>query len=173
MLRTLLLSLALGAVSIAAHAQLINAAHLNTGLILEAMPESAVADSLLRQYQDSLATGFQALETEFNQRIQDLQDSTQLLTPRQTEARQNYLRGLQQQIQVYQQEGARMFEQRRGQYIQPLVVRVDAAIQQYAKANDVKIVFDTAVPGALVFVDDAKDITDEIIAILKSDSTAP
>ena len=141
-------------------------AHLNSGLIMEAMPGTAAADSLLRQYQDSLQAGLLAMEADFNRRFKNLQDSVDYLTPRQSQARQQELQVIQQQVQVYQQEAARMFEVRRARYLQPLVDRVSAAITSYAQANGYSIVFDVAVPNAVLFAEEGEDITQAIIAAL-------
>jgi len=140
--------------------------HVNTGLVLEAMPETAVADSLMRLYQDSLAFGFKSLETEFQQKYQNLTDSVQLITPKTRQMREQELQGLQQQIQVYQQEGARMFEYRRGQYLQPLVEKVQNRIDTYAKANGYNMILDTSIPGVLLYVRESDDLTEMIIKAL-------
>jgi len=137
--------------------------HVNTGLVLEAMPEAAVADSLMRLYQDSLANGYEALELEFQTKYKNLTDSVQLITPKTRQLREQELQALQQQLQVYQQESSRMFEYRRGQYLQPLVVKVQAVINAHAKENGYALILDTSVPGALLYVSEAEDLTDTII----------
>ena len=134
------------------------AAHLNTGLILEALPESAEADSLLRVFQDSLQQGFAALEAEFGEKLAYLQNNQADITPKQSQELQTELQQLQQSVQTYQQEGARLFEARRDRYITPLVVRV--------QANGYNVVFDVSVPGALVFARESEDITIAVIAEL-------
>jgi len=140
--------------------------HVNTGLVLESMPEAAVADSLMRLYQDSLETGFKTLEAVFEQKYKNLSDSVQLVTPKTRQLREQELQGLQQQLQVYQQESSRMFEVRRSQYLTPLVLKVQESIDSYAKANGYNLILDTSVPGALLYVSEAEDLTDSIISNL-------
>lgn len=137
--------------------------HVNTGLVLEAMPEAAVADSLIRLYQDSLATGYETLELEFQQKYKNLSDSVQLITPKTRQLREQDLQSLQQQLQTYQQESQRMFEYRRAQYLQPLVMKVQTLIDSYAKANGFTLILDTSVPGTLLYARETDDLTDEII----------
>lgn len=127
------------------------------------MPEAAVADSLMRLYQDSLTTGFTGLQTEFQTKYKNLADSVQLITPKTRQAREQELQGLQQQMQVYEQESARMFEFRRGQYLRPLVEKVQNTVNAYAKANGYALILDTSVPGALLYVSEADDLTDIIV----------
>jgi len=140
--------------------------HVNTGLVLEAMPETAVADSLMGLYQDSLALGYQGLETEFQQKYKNLSDSIQLITPNTRQLREQELQALQQQLQVYQQESARMFEYRRGQYLQPLVEKVQNRIDTYAKSNGYNMILDTSIPGVLLYVRESDDLTKLIIESL-------
>lgn len=142
-------------------------AHVNTGLLLESLPEAAVADSLLTQYQDSLALGFKALEEDFATKLTYLQQNQENLTPKQSQELQLELQELQQEAGVFQQESARMFEVRRAQYLQPLVDKVSDAISAYAKTNSINIVYDVAVGGVMVYADENLDITDEIKKALK------
>lgn len=141
-------------------------AHLNTGLILESLPESAVADSMLRQYQDSLRTGLEAIEDEFATKLQYLQDNQDDITPKQSQELQTELQGLQQSVQTYQQAATQQFEVRRDEYLNPIVQRVQAAIEAHAQAEGYTLVFDVSVPGALVFARDGDDITEAVIARL-------
>ena len=145
------------------------AGHLNSGLILEALPASADADSLLRQYQDSLKGGLAALEQEFTDKLTYLQDNQADITPKQSRELQAELQELQQTVGVYQQEGARMFEARRERYLSPIVDRIQDAIEAYAKTNGYTVVFDVSIPGALVFAREGDDITEEVIAAMKAD----
>lgn len=142
------------------------AAHLNSGVILESLPASADADSLLRRYQDSLRTGLTALEQEFTEKLTYLQENQADITPKQSRELQTELQGLQESVTVYQQEAARMFEARRELYLSPIVDRVQAAIEAYAKTNGYTIVFDVSVPGAMVFAQESSDITEEVIAAM-------
>ena len=142
--------------------------HVNTGLVLEALPETAAADSLLRLYQDSLTAGGEALQREFETKYLALVNDTLAAdrTPKQSQALQQELQELQQQIQTFQQEAARMFEQRRGGYISPIVQRVSDAIEAYAKTNGYHLILDSSIPQALLFVDEEQDLTPAIIAEL-------
>lgn len=143
-------------------------AHVNTGIVLEALPGSAVADSLLRQYQDSLAMGFKALEQEFAGKLAIAQDPAQVenMTVKQQEALQRELQELQQQAGIFQEQAASMFEARRVTYLQPLVDKVRLAIEAYAKTNNIDLVLDTSVGGVMVYADETKDITEAVKALV-------
>lgn len=99
-------------------------------------------------------------------KYKNLSDSVQLITPRTKQLREQELQTIQQQLQVYQQESARMFEYRRGQYLGPLVSKVQKTIDSYAKANGYGLILDTSVPGALLYVRETDNLTDMIIKSL-------
>ena len=141
--------------------------HVNTGLVLESLSVTAEADSLLRMYQDSLQLGFQALELELKTKYEALVKNAPDMTPKAVEAARIELEQIQQEMQAYEQEGARMFEMRRAQLLTPIVDRVMAGIKAYAKTHSYAIIFDSSLPQALLFVDDAQDLTEKIIAELK------
>lgn len=140
--------------------------HVNTGLVFEALPESAAADSMLRLYQDSLRSGMAALQEEYSTMLKIAQDSVADMTPKQIETKQQLLTELGQQMQVFEQESARMFEQRRGQYLTPIVQRLQAAITAFAKTNGYTMIFDSSIPQALLFAEDSVDLTPLLIAEL-------
>ncbi len=140
--------------------------HVNTGLVLESLASTAEADSLLQNYQDSLRVGLEGLEAEFSTMLEAARKNQPDMTPKAVQKAQQELEELQQQIQVFQSEGARMFEQRRGLYLTPIVDEVMATIKAYAKTNGYTIIFDSSLPQALLFVDDAADLTANIIAEL-------
>ena len=167
MKKAILTTLAATCLTVAAFAQL-KYGHVNTGIVLESLPETAAADSLLRLYQDSLQFGFAALETEFREKVSALETDYPELTPIRARERQQELGELQAQMQAYQQEAARMFELRRGQYLTPIVDRVMGAIRAFAKTNGYTIVFDSSLPQAMLYVDDAQDLTPEVQAAMQA-----
>ncbi len=140
--------------------------HVNTGLVLESLAATAEADSLLQMYQDTLRKGLTDLESEFSTMLEAAKLNQPDMTPKQVQQAQEELAELQQQIEVFQQEGARMFEVRRGEYLTPIVTEVMQTVQAYAKANGYTIIFDSSLPQSMLFVDDAADLTPNIIAEL-------
>ncbi len=160
----LLTLLCLSAVAVAsAQAKL---GHVNTGLVLESLDATAEADSMLQVYQDTLRDGLAALEAEFTTMLEAAQSGRSDMTPKALQQAQQDLQELQQQIEVFQSEGARMFESRRAQYLTPIVDEVMATIRAYAKTNGYTLILDSSLPQALLFVDDAADLTPVIIAEL-------
>ena len=140
--------------------------HVNTGLVLESLPETAVADSMLRLYQDSLAAGGKVMQDTFVAKLTYLQENEGDITPRRAQELQAELQELQQQMQVFQQEAARMFDVRRGQYLQPIVNRLSDAVRAYAKTNGYALILDSSVPQSLLFANEDNDLTPVMIAEL-------
>lgn len=140
--------------------------HVNTGLVLESLPETAAADSMLQLYQDSLATGGKALQDSFTTKLTYLQSNQDDITPKRAQALEAELVELQQQMQTFQQLAAQNFEFRRGQYLQPIVIRVKDAVEAYAKTNGYNLILDASLPQTLLFAEDTSDLTPDIIAEL-------
>lgn len=141
--------------------------HVNTGLVLESLVVTAEADSMLQLYQDSLQAGFLLLQDEFNEKYKYGSENKENLTPKQIAQLQEQLQDLQQQIEIFEREGARMFEQRRAQYLTPIVDNVMATIRAYAKTNGYQFIFDSSLPQAMLFAQEGADLTPNIIAELK------
>ena len=140
--------------------------HVNTGLILESLPETAVADSLLQLYQDSLTAGGQTMQDTFLSKLTYLQENQENLTPRKAQELQTELQEMQQEIQTFQQLAAQNFEYRRGQYLQPIVTRVRDAVAAYAKTNGYNLILDASLPQSLLFANAESDLTPAIITEL-------
>ncbi len=131
------------------------------------MPGVANADTLLSKYQDTLRVQFTKLETELQTLVDSVRGAQENLTPKQLQAAEQRAGELQQEMQVFQQEGARMFEVRRETYLGPILEKVQAQITAYAKTNGFSMIFDSSVPGVLVFAQESQDLTEKIIAELE------
>ena len=138
--------------------------HVNVGLVLEAMPEMAVADSLLRGYQDSLAAQFDTLSNQLQRRYNYLVENEADLTPKQSAEIQQELQLLQEELQVYQSEGARMFQLRRESYLTPILTGLREFVQTYAQENGYTLVLDSSLPNTLLYTTESTDLTEKIAA---------
>ena len=140
--------------------------HVNTGILFESLPGAAIADSLLQLYQDSLRNGLGALEQRYAEKLNYAQTNAQNLTPKQAQQIEVELKELEREAQVYQQEASRNFEVRRGQYLTPLADKVKSSVDEYAKANGYSLILDSSLPNTLLFAEEAKDLTAEVLQLL-------
>lgn len=167
MIRSLLLLLSIVFISSTQMYGQAKIGYLNMGIILENMPESAKADSMLRVFQDSLQKANTQLEQTFATKYKVLQDSAQYITVNRGKQMEQELLDLQQKIQTFQQQGAVLFEQRRAKHLQPILQKVGAVISEIGKSEAYSYIFDTSSGGFLLYGEESDNITDRVIAKLK------
>jgi outer membrane protein len=134
--------------------------HLNTGNLLEQLPEVALADSLLVKYQDSLATNGQKLvekfETDYKAYIEEANKGT--IPPVQAQQKEAALQKQQQEIEAYRQNMEEKIGARRQAYLKPILTKVDAAIKTVGKEKNYAFIFDTST-GAMLYAMESEDVT--------------
>jgi outer membrane protein len=141
--------------------------HLNSGNLLEQLPEVALADSLLAKYRDSLlVTGeklVQKFETDYKAYIEEANKGT--LPPVQAKQKEEGLQKQQQGIEAYRQEMDEKIGLRRQAYLKPILEKVDAAIKSIGKDKNYSFIFDTSTGGTL-FALESEDVTAAVKAKL-------
>lgn len=134
--------------------------HLNSGNLLVQLPEVKKADETLAAYQQELITkGEQmakALEGKIQKYVQEAQGGT--LSPVQQQQKEGALEKERQAILAYEQEVMTKVEQKRQELLEPVIEKVNNAIQEVGKENGYSMIFDTGVINAILFVEDAADV---------------
>lgn len=139
--------------------------HINSGNLLEKLPEVALADSLLVKYQDSLALKGQELVKAFESSYTSYMDEVNkgLLPPVQQQQKEATLQKQQEGIESYRDEMESKIAARRQAYLKPILGKVDEAIRKYGKENNYAFIFDTST-GATLFALESDDLTNVILA---------
>lgn len=134
--------------------------HLNSGNLLEQLPEVAVADSLLTKYQDSLSMKGQKMiekfEIDYKAYIEEANKGT--LPPVQAQQKEAALQKQQQDLEAYRNEMDEKLTIRRQAYLKPILAKVDVVIKAIGKENNYAFIFDTSTGGTL-FALESEDIT--------------
>lgn len=141
--------------------------HINTGNLLEKLPEVALADSLLVKYQDSLAVKGQelvkAFETAYTSYIDEVNKGT--LPPVQQQQKEASLQKQQEGIEAYKNEMDTKIAARRQAYLKPILSKVDEVIRKIGKENNYAFIFDTST-GATLFALESEDLTNLVLSKL-------
>ena len=142
--------------------------YLNSNELLTALPEVATAEEQLTQLQNELETEGQtmlsAFETNYQQYMNEVNEG--LLSKMEMAEREQKLTVDQQAIAQFEQTAQQRLLAKRQEVLEPILNRVDEAIQTYGKENGYTFIFDTSTPGALLHYPEGDNILDAIKAKL-------
>lgn len=165
-MKKILFAFVLSVFALTAFAQKVG--HVNTGILLEGMPEVKAADTKLEALQKQLITKgegmVKAFQAEYQKAVAEANSGT--LTPQQQQDKQAQLQKKQQEIQAYEQQVQQDILKKREELLKPILDRVDTAIKAVGKESGFLFIFDTAIPNVILFADEPLDVTDRVKAKL-------
>jgi outer membrane protein len=134
--------------------------HINSQLVLSAMPEMDSAQKQLQREVASIEKTVDELRVEFNKKYEDY---TKLANDPNTSAlilrtKEEELQSIQQRSQTFQEQAEQTISQKRADLFQPIQNKAIKAVNDVAAENGFSYIFDTA-SGALVYTSpDSQDI---------------
>jgi len=139
----------------------------NSLALLAELPEVKQADSDLQAYQTQLQKKGQEMVKAFQEKAQELQRKQDqgTISPKDFSEQEAKLVKEQEDINKYAQEVDQKLGQKREELYKPILEKVNAAMQEVAKAGGYTMVFDTSTQ-VLLFADESMDVTKEVIAKL-------
>jgi len=142
--------------------------YLNAGMLLESLPEVKAAEQELNTFQKQLEDQGQAMLDKFQaDYLQYLKDGNEgLLSQVEMAQREQSLGNAQQTIQNFEQEAQGKIMNKRQELLEPILKRIDEAIQAFGKENGYTFIFDSSSPGALLAVPDGDDVLEQVKAKL-------
>ncbi len=149
----------------AIHAQ--NFGYMNSALFVSELPEIKSANSTLEALQKSKTTVIQNMIKQLQDKAIALEQKKQqgTISPKAFETQMQNLQGEETKIQKLQESSAKELEGKRAELVDPVITKVNEAIQAIAKEKSLSYVFDTST-GILLFADEALDITEAVKAKL-------
>jgi len=115
--------------------------YVNTGELLQALPEAKKADSLLQQFQEVLKKNGEDYQQELETKAKKFNDDSTKLTAVVKESERRKLQDLYTRVVNYNQEAQKQLEDRQQELLAPLQKRTLDIIQQIAKDNGYTHVF--------------------------------
>ncbi len=131
--------------------------HIDSGALLELMPEVKKADSLLSMYQKSLEESYNNMITEYQTKLADFQKKEKTLLDHEKELKQQELYDLQNRIQTFQDGAQEKLQSKKQEIYAPILKKAEDAVKSVAKENGYAYVFDTSV-GAVIYAQDSDNI---------------
>jgi len=141
-------------------------AYVNLGNLLTKMPQVSKGSADLEAYQKVISDELQAKVNAWEKRVEDVSSKVNSLPPNEIKKLEEQL--LKEQEALYleeQQLSAKMIEKRK-EIMGPILATVQTAIDAVGKENGYTMIFDSSVPGTMLFVDDAVDLSTEVLAKL-------
>lgn len=142
--------------------------HLNSGNIIEIYPDVANSDIVLEKYQKELIDAFtvkmEAFEVAYNDLNKLVQGGT--LSPKAQQEEEAKLKVMQEEIVRLERENDQKIRDKRIELLKPILDKVNEAIQEVGKENGFTMIFDTAVFNAILYVDEAVDVSSLVRAKL-------
>lgn len=125
---------------------------INSGELFQLMPERQEAYTKLEAYSADLTEQLEQIQVEFNSKLQDYQKNSSTYNDTQRSMKETELQSISSRLQESQQIAENDFAKMQETLLNPVIEKMNNAIQKVAKDNGMTTVFDLAA-GALIYHD--------------------
>ena len=165
-IRVLFLAVVLFAMNGFVSAQTMKIAYVNTNEIMNDMPERAKAEKNLEAYYNELQEQLKAMYGEYQSKLQDYQNNAETMSNLVRQSKEKEIVDLESRISAFQANAENEFDAKRAELLQPLLEKIQNAINTVGKEKGYTYILDTAT-GATVYIGaDAVDVTKDVKAKL-------
>lgn len=147
-------------------AQTLKIAHVNTNEIMNDMPERAKAEKDLENYYNELQEQLKTMYGEYQNKLQDYQANVETMSNLVKQSKEKELVDLESRITAFQANAENDFDAKRAELLQPLLEKIQNAINSVGKEKGYTYVIDLATGAAVYVGTDAVDITKDVKAKL-------
>jgi outer membrane protein len=142
--------------------------HLNFGNLISSLEETKAADSQLSDYQKQLVAKGEEMAKSWQEKAQKFAQKAQAgeLAPAEQQKQQTALEEERGKILEYEQEVSQKVQLKRKELLEPIITKVEQAIEDVAKENGYVMIFDTSVFNAILFAEETDDVVDLVKAKL-------
>ncbi len=143
--------------------------YLNSAAILQEMPEVKQAEADLEVLQKQLQSKGETMLKDFQMKYQELERKNQQgeISPKELEEESQALKADENKLALFEQEMQRQVLEKRDELLQPILDRVNVAIEEVAKEEGYTYIFDASPgTGILLYADESTDVVDKVKAKL-------
>ncbi|MBR3029709.1 MAG: OmpH family outer membrane protein [Bacteroidales bacterium] len=141
--------------TIAANAQKFG--HINTGELVSLMSETDSAMVQLQAYQNELVEEMDAMQTEYNTKLNTYQQKSSTWTAAIKESKENELSEIVQRLNQFQQTAQQDLANMQQTLMTPIYQKAQEALNKIGKDNNLLYIFDTSA-GAIIYMDEAQSM---------------
>lgn len=153
-------------VSMGVNAQSLKIGHVDSGAIMEIMPERAKIEQDLQAYAAELQSELQAMGAEYQSKYQDYQANKATMSNLIRQSKEKEIVDLETRISEFQNSAEMAMQSKQLELLNPLIEKVQNAVNAVGKEKGFTYILDKAT-GTIVFIgDNAIDITADVKAKL-------
>ncbi len=134
--------------------------HIDSQAILLLMPERADAEKTLQEYAKQLEAKLNTMTTEYQTKVADYQDKVAKgeLTDLVKETTEKEILELENRIQTFRSTANESLSKKESELLQPMVDKINKAIEEVAKTNGYTYIFDSGLGTGLLYSPSDDDI---------------
>jgi len=136
-------------------------AHIDTQVLVEAMPEMKSAQNQLEKLQKTYDTEIKAQAKELDTKYKQYEMEADSKTAEQNQKRMEEVQGMQQNIQAYRQKALQELQKKEVDIYKPILEKARVAIQKVARAKGFEYVLDSATGNGVILAD-GKDLLADV-----------
>ena len=153
----------LSAITLQSSAQTLKFGHIDSGALIQMMPQTKQADSTLKRFGESLDSQLKGMTAEYQNKLQQYQSKSDSLPDAIRSTKEKELSDLGQRIQDFQQTAQESIQKKKEGIYGPILKKAEDAIKEIAKEKSYSYIFDTSL-GTVIYAQDS----DNILSLVKA-----
>ncbi len=146
-----------------ATSQTLKFGHIDSGALIQMMPQTKQADSTLKRFGESLDGQLKGMTAEYQTKLQAYQGKADSMPELIRTTKEKELTDLGQRIQDFQQTAQESIQSKKQEIYGPILKKAEDAIKEIAKEKAYSYIFDTSL-GSVIYAQDS----DNIMALVKA-----
>ncbi len=139
------------------NAQTLKFGHIDSGALIQMMPQTKQADSTLKRFGESLDSQLKGMTAEYQSKLQQYQSKADSLPDAIRNYKEKELSDLGQRIQDFQQSAQESIQKKKEEIYGPILKKAEDGIKEIAKEKSYSYIFDTSL-GSVIFAQDSDNI---------------
>lgn len=140
-----------------AMAQTLKFGHIDSGALIQMMPQTKQADSTLKRFGESLDGQLKAMTAEYQSKLQSYQSKADSMPDAVRSIKEKELTDLGQRIQDFQQTAQESIQSKKQEIYGPILKKAEDAIKEIAKEKAYSYIFDTSL-GSVIYAQEGDNI---------------
>lgn len=130
-------------------------AYINSGEVLQLMPETDSAQRKLESFRVELTETFEAMKTEYTTKLAEMQKKLKEWTESMQAQKNKELNTMVESIQSFEQDASEQLSNKQRELMEPIIKKLKDAITAVGKEHGFTYILDSST-GSLVYINEAK-----------------